>query len=135
MKKNIHPKYQKVVFLDTQANVSFLTRSTIETDEKIKWEDGEEYPLVKVEISAASHPYYTGKKIFVDTAGRVDKFKKRYAKLATLTKGAKKATKEKGEASKKESIKAEAPKEASKKKTTSTKEEVKKEVAEKATKA
>jgi len=80
MKKGIHPEYREVVFLDVQSNFKFLTRSTIKTDEKIKWEDGKEYPLVKVEVSSASHPFYTGKKIFVDTAGRVEKFNLRYKK-------------------------------------------------------
>lgn len=80
MRKNIHPNYREVVFLDTTSNTKFITRSTIETDEKIKWEDGKEYPLVKVEISSESHPFYTGKKVYVDTAGRVEKFKKRYSK-------------------------------------------------------
>ncbi len=80
MKKNIHPNYREVVFLDTASGKKILTRSTVVTDEKIKLEDGKEYPLVKVEISSESHPFYTGKKIFVDTAGRVEKFKKRYAK-------------------------------------------------------
>ena len=78
MKKGIHPEYREVVFLDVQSNFKFLTRSTIKTDEKIKWEDGKEYPLVKVEVSSASHPFYTGKKIFVDTAGRVEKFNQKY---------------------------------------------------------
>ena len=66
MKKDIHPAtYRPVVFFDTQANMKFLTRSTIETNETIQWEDGETYPLAKVDISSASHPYYTGKKIFI----------------------------------------------------------------------
>lgn len=80
MKKNIHPPYKEVVFLDTSSNTKFLTRSAITSRDTIQWEDGKEYPLVKVEISAASHPFYTGKKIFVDTAGRVEKFKKKYQK-------------------------------------------------------
>lgn len=80
MKKNIHPQYREVVFADTSSNLKFLTRSTITTQDTIQWEDGKVYPLVKVEISAASHPFYTGKKIFVDTAGRVEKFQKKYAK-------------------------------------------------------
>ena len=79
MKKNIHPTYEPVVFLDTQSGYKFLTRSTVQANEKIKWEDGKEYPLKKVEISAASHPYYTGKQVFVDTAGRIEKFRKKYA--------------------------------------------------------
>ena len=80
MKKDIHPKYHEVVFLDTQSDYKFLTKSTMTSKETIKWEDGKEYPLIKVEVSSASHPFYTGKKIFVDTAGRVEKFNQRYKK-------------------------------------------------------
>lgn len=80
MKKDIHPDYREVVFYDTSSDHKFLTRSTIKTNEKIKWDDGKEYPLVKIEVSSASHPFYTGKKIFVDTAGRVEKFNRRYNK-------------------------------------------------------
>ena len=80
MKKNIDSNYRPVVFLDTSSGFKFLTRSTINTQDTIQWEDGKTYPLAKVEISAASHPFYTGKKIFVDTAGRVDKFRQKYAK-------------------------------------------------------
>lgn len=80
MKKSIHPNYREVIFLDTSSGVKFLTRSTVHTQDTAQWENGEEYPLIKVEISAASHPFYTGKKIFVDTAGRVEKFKKKYGK-------------------------------------------------------
>lgn len=80
MKKDIHPEYKGVVFLDTSSDFKFLTRSTMTSDETIKWEDGNEYPLVKVEVSSASHPFYTGKKIFLDTAGRVEKFNKKYNK-------------------------------------------------------
>lgn len=79
MKKNIHPNYRPVVFQDTAANFSFLTRSTVHTTETVKWTDGEEYPLHKLEISSASHPYFTGKMKFVDTAGRVEKFQKKYS--------------------------------------------------------
>ena len=78
MKKDIHPEYKEVVFQDTSSDFSFLTKSTIESKETIKWEDGNTYPLIKVEVSSASHPFYTGKKLFVDTAGRVEKFNKRY---------------------------------------------------------
>ena len=78
MKKDIHPEYREVVFQDVQSDFKFLTRSTMSSDEKIKWEDGKEYPLIKVEVSSASHPFYTGKKIFVDTAGRVEKFNQKY---------------------------------------------------------
>ena len=80
MKKDIHPDYRSVVFHDTQADVKFLTKSTASAKDTIKWEDGNEYPLIKIEVSSASHPFYTGKKLFLDTAGRVEKFNKRYKK-------------------------------------------------------
>ena len=81
MKKDIHPKnYRMVVFKDISCDYAFLTRSTVETKDSIKWEDGNEYPLVKLEISQMSHPFYTGKMKLVDTAGRVDKFRNRYKK-------------------------------------------------------
>ena len=80
MKKDIHPEYKEVVFQDSSSDFSFLTKSTMSSKETIKWEDGKEYPLVKVEVSSASHPFYTGKKLFVDTAGRVEKFNRRYKK-------------------------------------------------------
>lgn len=80
MKKDIHPDYKEVVFYDTSSDAKFLTKSTLSSKETIKWEDGKEYPLIKVEVSSASHPFYTGKKLFVDTAGRVEKFKKKYKK-------------------------------------------------------
>ncbi len=79
MKKEIHPdNYRPVVFQDRSADFSFLTRSTVKTNDTIKWEDGKEYPMVSVEISSASHPFYTGKQKFVDTAGRVEKFQKKF---------------------------------------------------------
>ena len=80
MKKGLHPEYKEVVFLDTSSDFKFLTKSTMKSSDTIKWEDGNEYPLIKIEVSSASHPFYTGKKLFVDTAGRVEKFKKRYEK-------------------------------------------------------
>jgi large subunit ribosomal protein L31 len=80
MKKDIHPDYREVVFHDTSSDYKFMTRSTIKSKEMIKWEDGKEYPLIKVEVSSASHPFFTGKKLFVDTAGRVEKFQKKYQK-------------------------------------------------------
>ena len=80
MKPDIHPNYQAVVFRDISSDFSFLTQSTMSSKEKIKWEDGKEYPLVKVEISSHSHPFYTGKQKVADAGGRVDKFRKRYAK-------------------------------------------------------
>jgi large subunit ribosomal protein L31 len=81
MKKDIHPKsYRFVVFKDMSNNTSFLSKSTAYSKETIQWEDGNEYPLIKLEISNTSHPFYTGKNMLVDTAGRIDKFKKKYAK-------------------------------------------------------
>jgi large subunit ribosomal protein L31 len=80
MRAGIHPEYREVVFQDVSSDFAILTRSTVETEDKIKWEDGEEYPLVKVEISSASHPFYTGKHKVLDSGGRVDRFKKRYGK-------------------------------------------------------
>lgn len=81
MKEGIHPKgYKFVVFKDMSNGYSFLGRSTAHSKETVKWEDGNEYPLIKLEISNTSHPFYTGKNVLVDTAGRIDKFKKRYEK-------------------------------------------------------
>ena len=82
MKKDIHPKnYRVVLFKDMSNGHSFLSRSTTETKETAVYEeDGKEYPVVKLEISNTSHPFYTGKNVLVDTAGRIDKFKKRYEK-------------------------------------------------------
>ncbi|HSX62479.1 MAG TPA: type B 50S ribosomal protein L31 [Tahibacter sp.] len=79
MKADIHPKYHPVVFQDVTTDYSILTRSTMTSKEKVKWEDGQEYPLIKIDISSASHPFYTGKHKIVDTGGRVDKFNRRYA--------------------------------------------------------
>ncbi|MGY6558453.1 MAG: type B 50S ribosomal protein L31 [Nitritalea sp.] len=80
MKKDIHPNYREVIFFDTSSDYKFITRSTIETSETMEWEDGKTYPVFKVEVSSNSHPFYTGKKMILDTAGRVEKFNKRYAK-------------------------------------------------------
>jgi large subunit ribosomal protein L31 len=80
MKAGIHPDYKDVVFQDISSDFAILTRSTIKTKDTIKWEDGNEYPLVKVEVSSASHPFYTGKHKVLDSGGRVDRFKKRYSK-------------------------------------------------------
>ena len=80
MKSSIHPQtYRPVVFSDDQAGFAFLTQSTAATDETIKWEDGNEYPLIKVHISSASHPFFTGEEKIIDTEGRVDRFKNRAA--------------------------------------------------------
>jgi large subunit ribosomal protein L31 len=78
MKAGIHPNYRYVVFQDTSSGDKFLTRSTIETNETTTWEDGNEYPLAKVEISAFTHPFFTGQMKIVDTAGRVERFERRY---------------------------------------------------------
>ena len=80
MKTDIHPKYRPVVFQDVSCDFSFLTRSTMSSKETIKWEDGNEYPLIKVEVSSASHPFYTGKQHILQTAKQVDKFRQRYGK-------------------------------------------------------
>ena len=81
MKKGIHPEsYRFVVFKDMSNGQSFLSRSSASSKETMKWEDGNEYPLIKLEISSTSHPFFTGQKVLVDTAGRIDKFKKRYEK-------------------------------------------------------
>lgn len=80
MKKNIHPEYREVIFQDASSDFKFLTRSTMTSKETIQWEDGNTYPLIRVEVTSASHPFYTGKNLFVDTAGRVEKFYKRYKK-------------------------------------------------------
>ena len=80
MKKDIHPDtYRQVIFEDSTSGKRFLIGSTIETTKRDKWEDGKEYPVYQVEISSASHPFYTGTAKTIDTAGRVDKFKKRAA--------------------------------------------------------
>jgi large subunit ribosomal protein L31 len=84
MKTSGHPEYKDVIFLDTSCNFSFLTRSCVDTKgrETMKWTDGKEYPLLKIETSSESHPFYTGKQKIVDTAGRIEKFKRRYAPKA-----------------------------------------------------
>ena len=98
-KTDLHPKdYRSVVFMDEAAKFSFLTKSTAKSEETIKWEDGNEYPLVKIQISSASHPFFTGEEKIIDTEGRVDRFKARAAKAAALKEAlenkAKKAAKE-----------------------------------------
>ena len=87
MKKGIHAEtYRLVVFKDISCDYAFMTKSTIQTKDTILWEDGKEYPLVKLEISNMSHPFYTGKMKLIDTAGRVDKFKTRLAKKQEVKK-------------------------------------------------
>ena len=78
MKPDIHPDYRPVVFTDTSAGVSFITRSTVRTNETIEWEDGNTYPVIDVDVSSASHPFYTGRTRTLDTAGRVERFRQRY---------------------------------------------------------
>lgn len=98
-KTELHPKeYRAVVFSDEAAGFSFLTKSTAKSEETIKWTDGNEYPLVKIQISSASHPFFTGEEKIIDTEGRVDRFKARQQRAAalkdTLGNKAKKAAKE-----------------------------------------
>ena len=78
MKPDIHPEYRPVVFRDASNGKAFLTRSTMTSDRTIQWEDGNEYPLINLEISGTSHPFYTGTQRMVDTAGRVERFQQRY---------------------------------------------------------
>ena len=102
MQKGIHPNYRPVVFQDAAANFAFLTQSCVETEDTIKWTDGKEYPLYKLEISSASHPFFTGKMKLLDTTGRVQKFNDKYKRA-----GAKKGDEKKPEAKKPETAKAE----------------------------
>lgn len=82
MKQDIHPaNYREVVFKDVGADVAWLTRSTVQTEKTVTWEDGKEYPLYTLEISSHSHPFYTGKQSFVDSEGRVERFQKKYARV------------------------------------------------------
>ena len=80
MKKDIHPEYREVVFQDSSSDFKFITRSTMNSSETITMEDGKTYPVIKVEVSSQSHPFYTGKNVLLDTAGRVEKFRNRYQK-------------------------------------------------------
>ncbi len=80
MKKDIHPDYRPVVFRDASAEFSILSRSTVETERTVEWEDGNTYPLVELDISSASHPFYTGRQRIVDTGGRVQRFENRRRK-------------------------------------------------------
>ncbi|MEN9759155.1 MAG: hypothetical protein RL676_304, partial [Pseudomonadota bacterium] len=78
MKQGIHPDYREVVFVDLSNDFKFITRSTVQTKETIKWTDGKEYPLYKLDTSSESHPFFTGKQKLVDTAGRVEKFRQKF---------------------------------------------------------
>ncbi|MCU0728461.1 MAG: type B 50S ribosomal protein L31 [Planctomycetes bacterium] len=102
MKKGIHPEsYRYVVFQDRAAGFTFLTRSTIKTTDKITWEDGKEYPLFNLDISSASHPFYTGRQKFVDAAGRVEKFRRKYQGAFTDVSAAERDAEARAEAEKK----------------------------------
>lgn len=80
MKEKLHPKVNKVVFKDISCDYAFLGESTLDSKETVQWEDGNTYPVVKVEISSASHPFFTGKQRVMDMEGRIDRFKKKYGK-------------------------------------------------------
>jgi large subunit ribosomal protein L31 len=84
MKAEIHPSYKEVIFFDSSCDFKFLTKTTAETKgkETMKWTDGNDYPVIRIEVSSESHPFYTGKHKIMDTAGRIDKFKQRYAKTS-----------------------------------------------------
>ena len=86
MKNEIHPNYREVVFIDVSNDFKFITRSTVKTKEKIKWTDGKEYPMYKLDTSSESHPFYTGTQKIIDTAGRVEKFRQKFgSKKGTLS--------------------------------------------------
>lgn len=80
MKQGIHPDYHSVIFRDISAGMTFLTRSTATSSKRIEWEDGNTYPLIDVDITSASHPFYTGRAKIIDTSGQVEKFNRRYAR-------------------------------------------------------
>lgn len=88
MKQSIHPEYRPVVFRDASAGFSFLTRSTRTAESTVAWEDGKQYPVIDVEVSSASHPFYTGRATVLDTAGRVEKFRRRYGTAGSPSAGA-----------------------------------------------
>ena len=89
MKADIHPEYHTVIFLDTSCDQKILSRSTLTSEETMEWEDGNSYPVIRVEISAASHPFYTGKKqLIMDRGGRIEQFNRRYGGAEEATEGA-----------------------------------------------
>ena len=89
MKADIHPEYQMVIFLDTSCDHKILSRSTMTSEEPMEWEDGNSYPVIRVEISAASHPFYTGKKqLIMDRGGRIEQFNRRYGVASDASEGA-----------------------------------------------
>jgi large subunit ribosomal protein L31 len=81
MRKNLHPAYRPVVFRDPSVGYAFLTRSTATSDKTVEWADGQTYPVIDVDVSSASHPFYTGRGRIVDSAGRVERFRQRYSKM------------------------------------------------------
>ena len=114
-KTDLHPKdYRAVVFSDETAGFSFLTKSTAKSDETIKWEDGNEYPLVKVQISSASHPFFTGEEKIIDTEGRVDRFKARAERAAKMKSALESKAKKLAREAERKAAKEEAKKEAAK---------------------
>lgn len=113
MKKDLHPTdYRPVVFQDDSAGFAFLTQSTAQTSETIKWEDGQEYPLVRMHISSASHPFFTGEEKIIDTEGRVDRFKARSKAAADRKAALANKAKKSAARTEKKAVKAEAKKEA-----------------------
>jgi large subunit ribosomal protein L31 len=92
MRDKIHPDYREVIFKDTAADFAFLSRSTVKTKDTIQWSDGKTYPLVKLDISSASHPFFTGKMKLLDSAGQIDRFKKRFASFTKKQEDAKKTS-------------------------------------------
>ena len=100
MRKDIHPEYREVLFHDTSVDAYFLVRSTLQTDQTKEWTDGNTYPYCPLDVSSASHPFYTGKQKLVDTGGRIDRFRKRFgnkSKVATAVEEASAETENKEE--------------------------------------
>lgn len=113
MKKDLHPtQYRPVVFQDDSADFAFLTQSTANSNETVKWEDGNEYPLIKMHISSASHPFFTGEEKIIDTEGRVDRFKARFAAAEKRKDALANKAKKSAARSEKKAVKAESKKEA-----------------------
>ncbi|GAA0487848.1 type B 50S ribosomal protein L31 [Alkalibacterium sp. s-m-22] len=78
MKQGIHPEYRQVVFMDTTTGFKFMSGSTTTSNETVEWEDGKEYPLIRMEVTSDSHPFYTGRQKFAQADGRIDRFNKKY---------------------------------------------------------
>ena len=113
MKKDLHPtQYRPVVFQDDSADFAFLTQSTANSSETVKWEDGNEYPLIKMHISSASHPFFTGEEKIIDTEGRVDRFKARFAAAEKRKSALANKAKKTAARTEKKAVKAESKKEA-----------------------